>query len=148
MDLSISLGFIMTLNWVWLQKAFLTSRVSLTWIWFWCYVMVMKTSGLNHSLLMLNVAFLACHALIKHSNEDTVLGQRQNFEIVQGQVGFWQSFIFKFKTYSKAVLCTDTTLSILHRVNQHYQLWHCQKLVLLCKPGVCDQLLFCKLLLD
>lgn len=83
--------------------------------------MVMKTSGLNHSLLMLNVAFLACHALIKHSNEDTVLGQRQNFEIVQGQFGFWQRER-EFKTYSKAMLCTDTTLRILRRVNQHHQL--------------------------
>lgn len=59
---------------------------------------------------MLNVAFLACRALIKHSNEDTALGQRQHFEIVQGQVGFWQRER-GFKTYSKAMLCTDTTLT-------------------------------------
>lgn len=74
--------------------------------------MVMKTSGLNHSLLMLNVAFLACRALIKHSNEDTALGQRQHFEIVQGQVGFWQRER-EFKTYSKACkpALSDMTLS-------------------------------------
>lgn len=68
--------------------------------------------------------------LIKHSNEDTVAGQRTNSRFLQGQSGFWQQQEIWERENYKNMNWQSAAIDIT------FHIWHC-----LCKSALSDMTL-------